>query len=123
MMNDKGEEIQVFPDKEKPLAAMAFKITDETFGQLTYTRIYQGTMKKGESYLNPRLGKKQRIGRIVRMNSNDREDLTQATAGDIIAVVGVDCASGDTFCDDFNQRYNGKYLRSRSSNRAINQAS
>ena len=79
---------------------MAFKITDETFGQLTYTRIYQGTMKKGESYLNPRLGKKQRIGRIVRMNSNDREDLTEATAGDIIAVVGVDCASGDTFCDD-----------------------
>ena len=98
--NDKGEEIQVFPDAAKPLAAMAFKITDETFGQLTYTRIYQGTMKKGESYLNPRLGKKQRIGRIVRMNSNDREDLTQATAGDIIAVVGVDCASGDTFCDD-----------------------
>ena len=98
--NDKGEEIQVFPDASKPLAAMAFKITDETFGQLTYTRIYQGTMKKGESYLNPRLGKKQRIGRIVRMNSNDREDLTQATAGDIIAVVGVDCASGDTFCDD-----------------------
>ena len=98
--NDKGEEIQVFPDASKPLAAMAFKITDETFGQLTYTRIYQGTMKKGESYLNPRLGKKQRIGRIVRMNSNDREDLTQASAGDIIAVVGVDCASGDTFCDD-----------------------
>ncbi len=98
--NDKGEEIQVFPDATKPLAAMAFKITDETFGQLTYTRIYQGTMKKGESYLNPRLGKKQRIGRIVRMNSNDREDLTEAVAGDIIAVVGVDCASGDTFCDD-----------------------
>jgi elongation factor G len=98
--NDKGEEIQVQPDPSKPLAAMAFKITDETFGQLTYTRIYQGTMKKGESYLNPRLGKKQRIGRIVRMNSNDREDLTEAVAGDIIAVVGVDCASGDTFCDD-----------------------
>lgn len=95
-----GEEIEVFPDASKPLCAMAFKITDDTFGQLTYTRIYQGTIKKGESYYNPRIGKKQRIGRIVRMHSNDREELTEATAGDIIAVVGVDCASGDTFCDE-----------------------
>lgn len=98
--NDKQEKIQVYPDKDKPLCAMAFKITDETFGQLTYTRVYQGTLKKGESYYNPRMGKKQRIGRIVRMHSNDREDLNEATAGDIIAVVGVDCASGDTFCQD-----------------------
>ena len=98
--NDKGEKVQVFPDASKPLTAMAFKITDETFGQLTYTRIYQGTIKKGESYFNPRLNKKQRIGRIVRMHSNDREDLNEAKAGDIIACVGVDCASGDTFCDE-----------------------
>lgn len=96
----KGESIEIFPDKDKPLAAMAFKITDETFGQLTYTRIYQGTIKKGQSYYNPRLGKKQRVGRLVRMHSNDREDLEQAYAGDIIALVGVDCASGDTYCDD-----------------------
>tara|TARA_B100001094_G_scaffold292605_1_gene311905 strand:- start:419 stop:2524 length:2106 start_codon:yes stop_codon:yes gene_type:complete len=96
----KGKEIEVFPDKSKPLAAMAFKITEETFGQLTYTRVYQGTLKKGQSYFNPRLGKKQRIGRIVRMHSNDREDLTEAYAGDIIAMVGVDCASGDSYCED-----------------------
>ena len=98
--NEKNEKVEVFPDPGKPLCAMAFKITDETFGQLTYTRIYQGTLKKGESYLNPRTGKRVRIGRIVRMHSNDREDITEAQAGDIIAVVGVDCASGDTFCDE-----------------------
>ena len=96
----KGEPLEVFPDPSKPLCAMAFKITDETFGQLTYTRIYQGTIKKGESYYNPRIGKKQRVGRLVRMHSNDREDLTEAHAGDIIALVGVDCASGDTYCRD-----------------------
>ncbi|SME95651.1 elongation factor G [Pseudobacteriovorax antillogorgiicola] len=101
MDNDKGgEKIEIKPDKSLFPCAMAFKITEETFGQLTYTRIYQGTIKKGDSYYNPRLGKRQRIGRIVRMHSNDREDLTEATAGDIIALVGVDCASGDTFCDE-----------------------
>lgn len=98
--NNKNEKIQVYPDNSKPTCAMAFKITDETFGQLTYTRIYQGTINKGESYYNPRVGKRQRIGRIVRMHSNDREDLDKAEAGDIVALVGVDCASGDTFCDE-----------------------
>lgn len=92
--------IEVFPDAKKPMIAMAFKITEETYGQLTYTRIYQGTMKKGESFFNPRLNKRQRIGRIVRMFSNDRQDVEEAKAGDIIAMVGVDCASGDTYCDE-----------------------
>jgi len=98
--NDKKEKVEIFPDESKPLVAMAFKITDETYGQLTYTRIYQGTLKKGDSALNPRLGKKQRIGRLVRMHANDREDIDTAVAGDIIAMVGVDCASGDTYCDE-----------------------
>lgn len=98
--NDKHEKVQVFTDPDKPLCAMAFKITDETFGQLTYTRIYQGTLKKGESYYNPRMGKRQRVGRIVRMHSNDREDITEAKAGDIVAMVGVECASGDTYCTE-----------------------
>jgi elongation factor G len=98
--NVKGERVPVACDPKQPLVAMAFKITDESFGQLTYTRVYQGTLKKGESYLNPRMGKRQRIGRIVRMHANDREDLDAAVAGDIIAIVGVDCASGDTFCDE-----------------------
>lgn len=94
------EKIQVMPDPELPLCAMAFKITDDTFGQLTYTRIYQGTLKKGQSYYNPRVKKSQRIGRLVRMHSDKREDITEAKAGDIIAMVGVDCASGDTYCDE-----------------------
>ena len=93
-----NEKVQIFPDHNKDLVAMAFKITDETYGQLTYTRIYQGTLTKGEQSYNPRLGKKQRIGRIVRMFSDEKIELAQATAGDIIAMVGVDCASGDTYC-------------------------
>jgi len=83
---------------DDPLVCMAFKTVMEQFGQLTYTRIYQGTIKKGESYINTRTGKPTRFGRIVRMHSNDREDVDEAGAGDIVAIVGVDCASGDTFC-------------------------
>lgn len=89
--------ITLEPDFAKPLVCMAFKITDEQFGQLTYTRIYQGTLTKGDSIWNTRTQKKIRIGRMVRMNSNDRENIDMAGAGDIIAMVGVDCASGDTF--------------------------
>ena len=91
------EKITLEPDWEKPLVCMAFKITDEQFGQLTYTRIYQGLLNKGETIYNTRTKKKVRIGRMVRMNSNDRENIDSAGAGDIIAMVGVDCASGDTF--------------------------
>ena len=96
-----GEEKLTFdPDFDKPLVCMAFKITDEQFGQLTYTRIYQGTLNKGDTIWNTRTKKKVRIGRMVRMNSNDRENIDSAGAGDIIAMVGVDCASGDTFVQD-----------------------
>jgi len=98
--NDKKEKVEVFPDPTKKMIAMAFKITDETYGQLTYTRIYQGTLKKGDTCYNPRMGKSQRIGRIVRMHSNEKEEIAEASAGDIIAMVGVDCASGDTYCDE-----------------------
>lgn len=95
-----GGEIEIKPDPNLPMVAMAFKITDETFGQLTYTRVYQGTLKKGTTYYNPRMDKKQRVGRIVRMHANDREDIDFAKAGDIVAMVGVECASGDTYCDE-----------------------
>ena len=67
-----GEKVEVFADDKKPLCAMAFKITDETYGQLTYTRIYQGILNKGDQPFNPRLNKKQRVGRIVQMFSNDK---------------------------------------------------
>lgn len=97
---DGEEKFQLEPDFEKPLVCMAFKITDEQFGQLTYTRIYQGVLNKGDTVYNTREKKKVRIGRMVRMNSNDRENIDSAGAGDIIAMVGVDCASGDTFVAD-----------------------
>jgi elongation factor G len=93
-----GEEsITLEPDPAKNLVMMAFKITDEQFGQLTYTRIYSGTLNKGDTVWNTRTKKKTRIGRIVRMMSNDRANIDEAHAGDIVALVGVDCASGDTF--------------------------
>lgn len=92
--------VEVFSDPSKKFIGMAFKIVDESFGQLTYTRVYQGTLNKGDSMYNPRLKKKQRIGRIVQMHANDRKELDSASAGDIVAMVGVDCASGDTYCDD-----------------------
>ncbi|MCH7988287.1 MAG: elongation factor G [Planctomycetes bacterium] len=81
-----------------PLVAMAFKTVIESFGQLTYFRIYQGKMTKGESFTNTRTGRDVRFGRLVRMHADEREDLESASAGDIVAVVGVDCATGDTFC-------------------------
>ncbi len=96
----KDAQLEVFPTMDKPLVAMAFKITEDSYGQLTYTRIYQGVMRKGENFYNPRLRKKQRIGRIVQMFASDRIEITEAQAGDIVAMVGVDCASGDTYCDE-----------------------
>lgn len=93
-------QVKLTNDNKDPMVAMAFKTVVETFGQLTYMRIYQGTIKKGETYINARTGQSTRFGRLVRMHSNDREDIDSAGAGDIIAVVGVDCASGDTFLGD-----------------------
>ena len=91
--------IDIKPDDEKPLVAMAFKLTDEQFGQLTYTRVYQGTIRKGDFIINTRTGKKVRVSRLVRMFANDRADETEASAGDIIATMGIDCSTGDTFTD------------------------
>jgi len=90
--------IELSHSPDEPLVSMAFKTVVETFGQLTYFRVYQGKITKGESYTNTRTGKKDRFGRLVRMHADDREDVDCAVAGDIIAVVGVDCASGDTYC-------------------------
>jgi elongation factor G len=92
-----GQKVDLVPEYDKPLVCMAFKITDEQFGQLTYTRIYQGTLNKGDTLVNTRTKKRVRVGRIVRMHANDRENIDSASAGDIISMIGVDCASGDTF--------------------------
>ncbi|MEN6309013.1 MAG: elongation factor G [Anaerohalosphaeraceae bacterium] len=95
-----GTETPLASDPEAPLVAMIFKITDETYGQLSYTRVYQGRILKGQHYRNARTNKMQRIGRIVRMHANDRADISDAGPGDIVALLGLDCASGDTVCGE-----------------------
>jgi len=108
---DTNEVVKMKADPDKPLCCMAFKITEEQFGQVTYTRIYQGVLRKGENFTNTRTGKKLRIGRLVRMHADHKENIDEAGAGDIIAMVGVDCASGDTFCgDDLNYACESIYV-------------
>ena len=94
------EKFDLDPDPKKPLVAMAFKIVDDPYGQLTFMRLYQGTLKKGEAYINQRTSQKQRFSRIVRMHADKREEIDSAEAGDIVAVMGVDAASGDTYSND-----------------------
>ena len=80
---------------------MAFKIVEDSYGTLTFMRVYQGSIKKGESYFNQRNGRKERYSRIVRMHADQREDIDSAEAGDIVAVLGLDAASGDTYCSKY----------------------
>ena len=94
-----GAEVTITADPEGPLVAMAFKICDEPFGQVTYARLYQGKIVKGRVYKNARTGRAQRVGRIYRIHADKREDLDLASAGDIVGLMGVDCVSGDTLCD------------------------
>ena len=98
MENEK--EVILSPDPEKPFVGLAFKLDDTRFGQLTYMRLYQGTIKKGEFIHNARTGKKVKIPRIVYMHSDEMEDIESASGGDIVAFFGIDCATGDTFCSE-----------------------
>jgi elongation factor G len=96
--NDEAK-IILSSDETKPTVALAFKLEDGRYGQLTYMRVYQGALKKDDVIYNSRTGKKIKIGRLVRMHSDEMEDITKADAGDIVAMFGVDCNSGDTFTD------------------------
>ena len=95
------EEITRKPSDSEPFAALAFKIATDPYGNLTYFRVYSGVLEKGSYVYNSRSGKKERIGRILRMHANHREDIDAIGAGDIAAAVGMsDTRTGDTLCDE-----------------------
>lgn len=97
-----GEEekrITLSPNPDEPLAALAFKLEDGRYGQLTYMRIYQGKIARDDFIVNTRTNKKTKVARLVRMHADEMEDIQNASAGDIVAIFGMDCASGDTFTD------------------------
>lgn len=98
-------------DPAKPVVALAFKLEDGPYGQLTYVRVYQGTLAKGTIVMNARTGKKIKIGRLVRMHADQMEDIEKLPAGYIGALFGVDCASGDTFTSpDLNLSMTSMYV-------------
>jgi elongation factor G len=98
-LNNNEEPVVLESNPDKPLVMLAFKLEDGRYGQLTYVRIYQGSISKDDFVVNTRNGKKVKIGRLLRMHSDDKEEITEAGAGDICAIFGVDCNSGDTFTD------------------------
>ena len=98
-LQNNEEKLELSVDPGEPLVALAFKLEDGLYGQLTYVRCYQGKMEKGSTIVNARTGKKTKIGRIARMHASEMEDISECQAGDIVALFGIDCASGDTFTD------------------------
>jgi elongation factor G len=109
---DSAEEkkIELKADNSLPAVALAFKLEDGRYGQLTYMRIYQGCLKKDDFIQNTRTGKRVKVARLVRMHSDDKEDIADAGAGDIVAMFGIDCNSGDTFTTSLNVAMTSMYV-------------
>jgi elongation factor G len=104
-IDGKGVEVARLPDDKEPLAALAFKIMDDPFvGTITFCRIYSGTMSSGTGVINSTKERKERIGRMLLMHANNREDIKEAFAGDIVALAGLkEVRTGDTLCDPQKQ--------------------
>jgi elongation factor G len=96
-MNNEEQPVVLSNEIDKPLVALAFKLEDGPYGQLTYIRVYQGALAKGDTIVNVRTGKKAKVGRLIRMHADQMEDIDTIPAGYIGALFGIDCASGDSF--------------------------
>ena len=96
-MNNEEQPVVISNEIDKPLVALAFKLEDGPYGQLTYIRVYQGALAKGDTIINVRTGKKVKVGRVIRMHADQMEDIESIPAGYIGALFGIDCASGDSF--------------------------
>ena len=96
-LRDPEQLIRLVPEMDKPTVSLAFKLEDGQYGQLTYIRVYQGALRKGDTVINVRTGNKIKIGRLVRMHASQKEDIDMIPAGFIGALFGVECASGDSF--------------------------
>ncbi len=110
-LDDAEKEVVLKADPAEKTVALGFKLEDGQYGQLTYVRIYQGDIKKGTELFNTRSHKKFKVGRLVRMHANAMEDISEGYNGDIVALFGVECASGDTFCHpDLNYAMTSMYV-------------
>ncbi|MFH1240919.1 MAG: elongation factor G [Pseudomonadota bacterium] len=98
-LDKNAQEVPIECNPDFPVVALAFKLEVTPYGQLTYLRVYQGSIGKGDDLVITRTRKKLKVGRLVRMHAEQMEDVTRAQAGDIIALFGIDCYSGDTFTD------------------------
>lgn len=99
LTTENEQKIVLASDPDKPTVLLAFKLEDGRYGQLTYLRIYQGSLERDSTIINARTGKKHKVGRLVRMHADEMEEIAVAGAGDIVAIFGLDCNSGDTFTD------------------------
>lgn len=92
------QSVSILPNASDPLVALAFKLIEDEYGQLTYVRLYAGTLKPGDRLYNSRTQQQTRVNRLIRIEVNKRQDVDSAVAGDIVGLIGPDCASGDTLC-------------------------